>query len=358
MAANSESRFRRARRHSRKIALWLLGAFVASQIALSVVIDQHALAVRDPEYVLLQDLLRHRIAEQPGQPVAVFVGSSRVAHGFDAARARGDHDAVVFNFGMPGSGPYFQTITLDRLSAAGIRPDIVFLELLHPFYNAAGPRSLDHSLLDGARLSADEATGLLHYGTRSRTGPLRRWALARALPIRRHHAELRDALPLDIYKPGEGPPAPFHPIDEYGHRPREIPCPLRGELIALAHRQYDPYFASFRLDPAPWGRLLQAIDLSRSMGADVVVVAMPEGTDFRRLYTTEARDGVADMIRRLRDDARVTVVDAREWVDDSGFWDHHHLCKSGAGAFADRFRSDVLEPALGRRAAPVGTTSD
>jgi len=345
----AETHFKRVRRHSRIAAIWLIGAFIASQLVLAVVIDQRSLAVRDPEYVLLQNMLRDRIAEHPGEPVGLFLGSSRVAHGFDAARARGVSDAVVFNFGIPGSGPYFQTVILDRLAVAGIRPDVVFLEVIHPFSNAAGPRSLDHSLLDGARLSAGEAAGLLDYGDQRQTGPLRRWALARALPIRRHRAELRDALRLDIYKPGEGPPPPFHPIDSFGYRPREISCPKRGELIELAHRQYDPYFASFRLDPAPWGRLLLAIDKARAIGADVVIVVMPEGTEFRRLYSTETLGGVAEMIRRLRDDTGVTVVDARNWVDDAGFYDHHHLRPSGAGTFADRFHSDALVPSLERR---------
>jgi hypothetical protein len=44
----------------------------------------------------------------------------------------------------------------------------------------------------------------------------------------------------------------------------------------------------------------------------------------------------------------VTVVDAREWLPDSAFYDQHHLLPDGAALFADRFRSDALEPALQR----------
>jgi hypothetical protein len=74
-------KFRNWTRHSRRAALWLAGFFAVSQIALAVVIDQNAPAIRDPEYVLLQDMLRDRIAEKPGKPVAMFLGSSRVALG-------------------------------------------------------------------------------------------------------------------------------------------------------------------------------------------------------------------------------------------------------------------------------------
>jgi hypothetical protein len=280
----------------------------------------------------------------------VFLGSSRVAHGFDAARSRGDSDATVFNFGIPGSGPYLQSVVLDRLAQSGVRYDILFIEVIHTFYNSTGPRSLDHSLLDGARLSAGEAAGLLHYGSPVRTGPLRRWFYARTLPSNRHQAELRDALRIDVYRPGRGPTPPFEPIDPFGFRPREIPRDQWEDLTGLAHRQYDAYFARFRLDAAPWGRLLMAIDQARGAGADVVIVLMPEATGFRRLYTPDSRDGIAEMIRRLREEVGVTVVDARDWVDDSGFYDHHHLLPGGAAAFADRFHTEALVPALERRA--------
>jgi hypothetical protein len=346
----ADCRLKSWRRHNRRAAFWLLGAFAASQLVLAVVVDQVSLEIRDPEYVLLQDKLRDREAEAPDKPVAIFLGSSRVAHGFNAARSRADSHATVFNFGIPGSGPYLQTIVLDRLAQAGVRYDILFLEVLHTFYNGTGPRSLDHSLLDGARLSAGEAHGLLDYGSPLRTGPLRRYFYARALPSNRHQAELRDALRIDQYRPGQGPTPPFEPIDPFGFRPLQIPRDQWEDLTALAHRQYDPYFARFRLDPAPWGRLLMAIDRARDAGADVVIVLMPEATGFRKLYTPECRDGIAEMIRRLREEVGVTVVDAREWVEDSGFYDHHHLLPPGAAAFADRFHTDALVPALERRA--------
>jgi Protein of unknown function (DUF1574) len=342
--------FRNWRRHSRRAAFWLAGFFAVSQLALAVYVDQDAPAIRDPEYVLLQDMLRERISEKPGKPVAMFLGSSRVAHGFDAARARGDNDAVVFNFGIPGSGPYLQTIILDRLNAAGVHIDVLFLEVLHPFYNSTGIRSLDHSLLDGARLTAGEASGLLYYGKPLRTGPIRRWVWARALPSNRHQAELRDALGLDVYQPGQGPSPPFQPIDPFGHRRREIPQDKWQDFADLAHRQYDEYFKKFELDPAPWGRLMMAIEKARAAGTDIVVVYMPEGTGFRGLYTPQSSSGIAEMMRRLREEVGVTVVDAREWVDDAGFYDNHHLLPPGAATFADRFRTDALEPALRRRA--------
>jgi hypothetical protein len=341
----------RWKRLHRSATFWLLATFAVSQAVLAVYVDQAAPAVRDPEFYLLEGMLRDRLAEKPGRPSAMFLGSSRVAHGFDAARATGDHDALVFNFGVPGSGPYFQTVMMDRLRDSGVRTDILFLEVLHPFYNAAGVRSLDGSLLDGARLSYQEAVGLLHYGTKSNSGPLRRWAFARALPVYRHQAELRELIGLDVFRPGEGPESPFGKIDPLGYREREIKEDMHAELTRLAHKQYDPFYTAFKFDTDAWGRLVGTIERARAGGTDVVVVLMPEGSEFRNLYTPGVSAGVEDLVRRLREEIGVTVVDAREWLDDSAFYDQHHLVPNGAKAFADRFRTDALEPALRRLAA-------
>jgi hypothetical protein len=293
-------------------------------------------------------MLRDRMAERPGRPTAMFLGSSRVAHGFDAKRATGNNDAVVFNFGVPGSGPFFQTVMMDRLAADGVRTDVLFLEVLHSFYNAAGVRSLDGSLLDGARLSYGEAVGLFDYSPKSQKGPLRRWALARALPVYRHQAELREQIGLDLFQPGEAPRPTFAPIDPFGYREREIDPKKRAMLTELAHKQYDPFYTAFRFDPAAWNRLVGTIDRARAAGTDVVVVLMPEGSEFRLLYTAEVRAGVDDLVRRLRTEVGVTVIDARQWLPDAAFYDQHHLLPDGADQFADRFRTDVLEPALRR----------
>jgi hypothetical protein len=333
-------------RQHRRAAFWLLGIFALSQAVLAVFVDQRAPAVRDPEFYLLEGMLRDRMAERPGKPTAMFLGSSRVAHGFDAVRATGNHDAVVFNFGIPGSGPYFQTVMMDRMREDRVRTDILFLEVLHSFYNSAGVRSLDGSLLDGARLSYGEAVDLLHYGKKSKTGPLRRWALARVLPIYRHQAELRDLVGLDVFQPGEAPDSPFGRIDALGYRERPIDPAMWGELTWLAHKQYDDFYRSFEFDTAAWSRLVGTIGRARASGTDVVVVMMPEGSQFRRMYAPEVRAGVEMLIRRLRDEVGVTVIDAREWLDDSAFYDHHHLLPGGARTFADRFRTDALEPAM------------
>ena len=141
---------------------------------------------------------------------------------------------------------------------------------------------------------------------------------------------------------------PFAPIDPLGYRAREIDKKTWPELTELAHKQYDPFYRAFEFDPAAWNRLVGTIDRARAAGTEVVIVMMPEGSQFRQMYTPEVRAGVEGLVRRLRDEVGVPVIDAREWLDDSAFYDQHHLLPGGAQAFADRFRTEALEPALAR----------
>lgn len=344
---SATNRQQRGRRY-RAIVRWVAGIFVLSQLTIAISVDQGSPAVRDPEYALLEGMLKDRIAERPGSPSAVFLGSSRVAYGFDAEKAASQHDVVMFNFGVPGTGPFFQGILLDRMRRAGIKPDVLFVEVLHTFFNAAGPWSLDHGLLDGARLSAAETAGLLEYGCRSQTGPIRRWAVARALPMCRHQAEVRDNLD-DRLNPnsGDNPPS-FRTCDPLGFRSHPCTEAERPALLAIAHRTYDPFYSNFKVDPHPWTRLLQVIRTAQDDGMHVVCVLMPEGTEFRRMFDADPGRSPAELVHRLRSEAGVPVVDARDWLDDSLFFDQHHLLPHGAAAFANRFRVEALRPALGQ----------
>lgn len=324
---------------------WVIMVFLMSQVTLAITVDQFAPGVRDPEFAQLENLLQERIAERPDQPVAIFVGSSRVVQGFDAARAAGEEDVVLFNFGMPGSGPYFQEIMLDRLRAAGIKPDILFIELLHPFLNAAGPWAMDQGLLDGARLSAGEAAGLLNYGSRSRTGPLRRWAYARLMPTYRHQAEIRDSMGLGV----SAYYGPETVCDSLGFRPKVVRLKNQAELTIQAHAIYDPFYPRFLLDKTACERLKKIIRDAQIANILTIVVLMPEGSEFRNLYTPESEAARQEMLGRLRQECRVRVVDARNWLPDSAFYDQHHLLPEGASSFAERFRSEVVRPTLKQR---------
>ena len=62
----------------------------------------------------------------------VVLGSSRVAYGVDAGSLsrQGYPTALVYNFGILGSGPLLNLVNLRRLLDAGIRPNLLYVEIL------------------------------------------------------------------------------------------------------------------------------------------------------------------------------------------------------------------------------------
>src|SRR5438128_3769067 len=115
-------------RKSRRRLLWLLAGFALCQLLLAVVIDTGLPAIRDPEFESRLERLRARQAEMPGRPLVLVIGSSRTGYGLDARRlseANEGSGALVFNFGISGSGPLFQLVSLRRLLDAGVRPELL-----------------------------------------------------------------------------------------------------------------------------------------------------------------------------------------------------------------------------------------
>src|SRR5688500_4326644 len=71
----SASRSRAARRS----LAFGAGVFVAVSVAAGVTVDVVRTDLRDPEYGLRLNALRERLAEHPGRPLTLVVGSSRAA---------------------------------------------------------------------------------------------------------------------------------------------------------------------------------------------------------------------------------------------------------------------------------------
>src|SRR5688572_11146134 len=82
---------------ARAVLLWGAMAFFAMQIGLNVFMERKRPALRDPEFGFKLAFLQRRMADNPGQPMLLMLGSSRPALGFrpDVLRPK---NLVVFNF--------------------------------------------------------------------------------------------------------------------------------------------------------------------------------------------------------------------------------------------------------------------
>jgi hypothetical protein len=335
---------RRLTQKARGRLLWLLAGFALSQAVLAVAVDGWLEGVRDPEYAAKLQRLQARMRESPGRPLVLALGSSRTAFGLDARglSERPGGQALVFNFAQMGGGPLLHQVVLRRLLDRGIRPDLLYVEVVPNMMAARGRRLMEERRLDAARLCAGEVWRLRPYYSQ----PYRLlggWALARLLPCYRHQAELRGLLT------GEETAGPaVAGLDSHGwHARRDLPdAEYRRQTAALVRGQNAEFCACPALAAEPVAALESLLSVCRGEGIPVALVLMPEGDSFRALYTAQARAALDGLLRRLERDWGVRVVDARTWVDEAGFWDSHHLLAGGARRFTERFGREALDPVM------------
>jgi hypothetical protein len=328
-----------ARRRTWRFTLSVFGGFALGQLALGAAIEYLA-PLRDPEVESKLRRLCARRAEAPGRPLVVILGSSRTAYGLDAARLSRDSGATVFNFGIMGSGPLMDLVTLRRLLDAGVRPDLLYVEIMPPLL-ADQDLSLEEKLLEVSRLRLDEVLVLCRHSDH-RLRLLRHWCQARMLLSGPNRAGLHSRMT------GDDPLTAPGLLDVHGWRARRggIDEKARREGAELARHQYDGACAIPAVAPGSRRALEALLALCRREGIAVRLLLMPEGKGFRDLYTAPARQAIRAFLAQFRARWGVAVVDARAWVEDAGFWDTHHLLAEGACCFTARFQRESLNGAL------------
>ena len=121
----------------------------------------------------------------------------------------------------------------------------------------------------------------------------------------------------------------------------------------MAHRQYDFCYRDFRLSDSQAQLLEENIAACQRQGIQTALLLMPEGSEFRDLYSPEMSSAINGMLAQLSKRYNVQVVDARTWMPDDLFSDMHHLIPEGARAFAERLGREVIGPLLRAREAKV-----
>jgi hypothetical protein len=347
------------RSHKRRLAprawaalAWGLGCFLAAQLALNLALEWWRPELRDPEYGVKLKVLRRLQARAGGRPLVVVLGSSRVQMGLRAGDlTAAEPDAAVFNFGMVGAGPVAELLHLRRLLADGVRPDCLVIEVLSPLLRMHG----QGDALGTDRLAWGDLGLMRRYATHPRDLSARWWE-GRLLPCYscRFRVLSRYAPFLPSWSAGAANPyALAAGQDPSGWLPYPydaVTAERYAHDLAVARGQYQPLLTDFRIDDGADRALREMLELCRQEGITAALLLMPEGTDFRNLYPPAARGAIDTYLGRLRQEYGVPLIDAREWVEDDGFWDSHHLTKAGAAAFTRRFGREALRPLLqGRR---------
>jgi hypothetical protein len=185
-------------RRARVALAWAAALFAAAQAGQLVALEADAPG-RDPEFAEKRALLRAQAAAAPDRPLLLVLGSSRVLRGVRPERlerltAPDGRPYRAFNVGLFAAGPIRMRLALRRLRDDGVRPDLVLVEVMAPFFNEPGRRrfSEEESLRD-VRLSATELLRLRPY--LERPGRLcEAWLWSRALPCLGQRRPLTDWL--------------------------------------------------------------------------------------------------------------------------------------------------------------------
>jgi hypothetical protein len=279
-----------------------------------------------------------------------MLGSSRVSDGFDGQAVERVHQSetgrrcIAYNFGVPGAGPVAQLLFGKCLLDTGLRPRLMVIEIMPTLLlrtrSSAPPES---QWFQPERIRASEISLMEHYGLPAdrmhdyqhslRLNPwntLRAPLLARTLPQlitmneRKWFIRIRDASGR----------VPTYPPD--------LPADRREQLRTSILSSNRELLQSGDIDPHCESALRDLLLLCRHHNIPTLLVLMPEGSSFRRLYTPQVEHRVQSLLTRLHTDLGVSCLDARRWVPDDHFADDVHLLAPGASLFSQRLTHDAM----------------
>jgi hypothetical protein len=333
----------------------LLASLVVLHLGLAIGVDRWWPELRDPSYGYRLRWLARRAPGAKAPPATVIMlGSSRTAFGFRAAEVqelvqrKAGRPVTVFNFGIYGAGPITEFVTFERLRARGIGPQLLLVEVAPPYLagQEGAPREIDR--IAPSRLSLRELPFLASfqpdrqalYVNWWRTWPVPWYAHRFAIVSRVAPAWLPFQLREDTWQhvDAAGSPVPF----EGGPLGPEN----RSQAVDSARRQYATYLTGFRLGASACQALRELLRQCREQHVRVVLVLMPEGSEFRGLYSQDAWTQVGSFVEGLGREFEAKVINAREWVGDEGFADSHHLLPQAALSFSRRLAAEAVLPLL------------
>jgi hypothetical protein len=323
---------------------------------LTAIVAQIAPEIRDPDQVLkLRQLQTCLASAEPGRPLVLMMGSSRVAMGYRPELIERRNGPIYFNYGMCYSGPLLDLITLHRLLKAGIHPQHILLEVWPPHLAAESAQQFHAVALNVSRLTWSDLKVLAPY-TRKRASlygdwlvnRLESWSTYRFTLTRLFGPHWLDASPEATPRWSGMRERGWLGQDPY----RDHPAPsvyqryLTHTRYRLARELHSPVMARD-------GRsaLLEFLEVCRREKIQVDLIWMPESPEFRGSYGDEGLEEAAADLQSLARREGVRLIDASEWVPEDGFVDGYHLTHAGAELFTRMLESDVLSPYLARREA-------
>jgi hypothetical protein len=302
--------------------------------------------VRDPEYGRRASHLRARLAENPGRPLVLVVGSSRTAMGVcpaaweearpaDPARP----DPLIFNAAVLGAGPVMELMALRRAYADGFRPAVVLIEYWPPFFHHDDHWAESRRVAVDRLMDCDRALVRDYFPEADRIEREMDWR--RRSPIFANRERLLGQLLPKWVPMAKRADAGWTGLDGWGWLPgfdlKPEMTDWRAKAVANCADIYRPLFAKYRIAPAADRALREAVALARGHGAAVGFVYLPESSEFRDIYPRRVERVAKEHLANVSRELGVPVIDCRTWMPDESIVDGFHLSKRGAADFTRKF---------------------
>jgi hypothetical protein len=346
------SRKQRRLRSARQALATGVLAFCALQALLALSAETWFPALRDPPFWTRVHHLQERIASTKQAPATIIMlGSSSAVFAFKGPvlerdlAGQLDQPVVAYNFGYWGRGLFSQYLHLHRLVRAGVRPEIVLVEVW-PLFLHGGVRPNEHQTnnLQYAELALAE---------RWAPQAQRRadWWFSAANPLVAHRRAILSRLHRRLL--------PLAEQVEWWDDAWSGWMPLvQPPASAARPRQEIGFFATMKRDIKDLratGESLQVLEellrLGREHDITMVLILMPEGPALRRLYAPGVWEKTLAMLEPLQERYGMPRIVARHWLEEQDFADSVHAHPHGAEKFSARLAGElapILRGALAR----------
>ena len=238
-------------------------------------------------------------------------------------------------------------VYLNRLLAAGVRPNLVLVEVLPAMLadGHGGPVERHWFLAD--RLLAAERATVIRYGFDAAAVEHRWWR-----SVLTPSATLRFQLVSRVAPSW----LPWHVrfdwsrgADDAGWGTTQSQEAGEAQLAkgtGQARAEYAPTLADYHPGGPAVAALGELLAVCRAHSVPVRLVLMPEGEEFRGWLPTAGNDRLRAALGAVTAGTGVGVTDARDWLPNGDFYDGHHMFARGAERFTGRLTDAVIVPLL------------
>lgn len=329
--------------------LGLLLALVVLHLGFYWMLEYGSPGWRDPEFGKRFEVLRNRIATQPGAKPVIVLGSSRVAMGLRPDAIYGEPKAgelrgpMLLNMSLAGSGPIMELWVYRRLLAEGIRPAAVLIEYWPAFLREDGSYHED-SRIDPLRLNQADRWMVESYFRPEHQVNVAENRRKRSLqPWLHHRKSLMNRFAAAWLPYSQRSEAIWDKIDHWGWLPgrENASAEEAAQAINAAGGYYKPLFDNYTVSPVADRALRELIGEIRSSNIPLALLYLPESSGFVGFVPKSAQFEADHHLEKLLRAESMNIIDARGWVDDAMLPDGFHLTKPGAAEVTRRLQTAV-----------------